>query len=73
MGRGSVNVLRCQQGALFHRGLLVLNQKCGMKIKNSFFFICAAFGLRGAHGHIDFYANGGVDQPGCPKTIFAGP
>uniref|UniRef100_A0A665URD6 Lipase, member Ib n=1 Tax=Echeneis naucrates TaxID=173247 RepID=A0A665URD6_ECHNA len=31
-----------------------------------------AFGLRGAHGHIDFYANGGVDQPGCPKTIFAG-
>ncbi|XP_023129784.2 lipase member H isoform X1 [Amphiprion ocellaris] len=31
-----------------------------------------SFGLRGAHGHIDFYANGGVDQPGCPKTIFAG-
>uniref|UniRef100_A0A7N6F7D4 Lipase domain-containing protein n=1 Tax=Anabas testudineus TaxID=64144 RepID=A0A7N6F7D4_ANATE len=31
-----------------------------------------AFGLRGAHGHIDFYANGGADQPGCPKTIFAG-
>lgn len=35
-------------------------------------FSCSAFGLRGAHGHIDFYANGGVDQPGCPKTIFAG-
>ncbi|XP_061777335.1 lipase member H [Nerophis ophidion] len=31
-----------------------------------------SFGLRGAHGHIDFYANGGADQPGCPKTIFAG-
>uniref|UniRef100_A0A8C3B1W1 Lipase, member Ib n=1 Tax=Cyclopterus lumpus TaxID=8103 RepID=A0A8C3B1W1_CYCLU len=31
-----------------------------------------AFGLQGAHGHIDFYANGGADQPGCPKTIFAG-
>ncbi|XP_068199519.1 lipase member H [Antennarius striatus] len=31
-----------------------------------------SFGLRGTHGHIDFYANGGVDQPGCPQTIFAG-
>ncbi|XP_039982221.1 lipase member H-A isoform X2 [Xiphias gladius] len=31
-----------------------------------------SFGLTGAHGHIDFYANGGADQPGCPKTIFAG-
>ncbi|XP_013771220.1 lipase member H [Pundamilia nyererei] len=31
-----------------------------------------SFGLRGAHGHIDFYANGGADQPGCPKTIFSG-
>ncbi|XP_029934664.1 lipase member H [Myripristis murdjan] len=31
-----------------------------------------SFGLRGAHGHIDYYANGGADQPGCPKTIFAG-
>uniref|UniRef100_A0A673CJ28 Lipase, member Ib n=1 Tax=Sphaeramia orbicularis TaxID=375764 RepID=A0A673CJ28_9TELE len=31
-----------------------------------------SFGLNGAHGHIDFYANGGADQPGCPKTIFAG-
>ncbi|XP_034023868.1 lipase member H [Thalassophryne amazonica] len=31
-----------------------------------------SFGLQGAHGHIDYYANGGADQPGCPKTIFAG-
>ncbi|XP_019728950.1 lipase member H isoform X1 [Hippocampus comes] len=31
-----------------------------------------AFGYRGALGHIDFYANGGTDQPGCPKTIFSG-
>lgn len=35
-------------------------------------FLVPAFGLRGAHGHIDFYANGGADQPGCPKTIFSG-
>uniref|UniRef100_A0A672GGF7 Lipase, member Ib n=1 Tax=Salarias fasciatus TaxID=181472 RepID=A0A672GGF7_SALFA len=35
-------------------------------------FLSAAFGLRGTHGHIDFYANGGTDQPGCPKTIFSG-
>uniref|UniRef100_A0A674D1U0 Lipase member H-like n=1 Tax=Salmo trutta TaxID=8032 RepID=A0A674D1U0_SALTR len=31
-----------------------------------------SFGLRGQHGHIDYYANGGSDQPGCPKTIFSG-
>ncbi|KAJ8278145.1 hypothetical protein GJAV_G00084360 [Gymnothorax javanicus] len=31
-----------------------------------------ALGYRGALGHIDFYANGGADQPGCPKTIFSG-
>ncbi|XP_026860265.2 lipase member H [Electrophorus electricus] len=31
-----------------------------------------SFGLRGTYGHIDFYANGGLDQPGCPKTIFSG-
>ncbi|XP_010888390.1 lipase member H isoform X1 [Esox lucius] len=31
-----------------------------------------SFGLQGQHGHIDYYANGGFDQPGCPKTIFSG-
>ncbi|XP_037543569.1 lipase member H [Nematolebias whitei] len=31
-----------------------------------------ALGYRNPLGHIDFYANGGTDQPGCPKTIFSG-
>lgn len=31
-----------------------------------------ALGFRQGLGHIDFYANGGTDQPGCPKTIFSG-
>ncbi|XP_006628329.2 lipase member H [Lepisosteus oculatus] len=31
-----------------------------------------ALGFRLPLGHIDFYANGGADQPGCPKTIFSG-
>ncbi|XP_038564122.1 lipase member H isoform X2 [Micropterus salmoides] len=31
-----------------------------------------ALGYRKPLGHIDFYANGGTDQPGCPKTIFSG-
>ncbi|XP_053096203.1 lipase member H [Pangasianodon hypophthalmus] len=31
-----------------------------------------AFGYRDSLGHIDYYANGGSDQPGCPKTIFSG-
>ncbi|XP_045896095.1 lipase member H-like isoform X1 [Micropterus dolomieu] len=29
-------------------------------------------GFRKPLGHIDFYVNGGLDQPGCPKTIFSG-
>ncbi|XP_070699708.1 lipase member H [Pempheris klunzingeri] len=31
-----------------------------------------ALGFRETLGHIDFYANGGTDQPGCPKTILSG-
>ncbi|XP_056140508.1 lipase member H-like [Lampris incognitus] len=31
-----------------------------------------SLGFREPVGHIDFYANGGGDQPGCPKTIFSG-
>ncbi|XP_056675851.1 lipase member H isoform X2 [Monodelphis domestica] len=29
-------------------------------------------GFRESLGNIDFYPNGGVDQPGCPQTIFGG-
>ncbi|XP_010622518.1 lipase member H isoform X2 [Fukomys damarensis] len=31
-----------------------------------------ALGYEGPLGNIDFYPNGGLDQPGCPKTIFGG-
>ncbi|CAH2219414.1 lipase member I [Pelobates cultripes] len=31
-----------------------------------------ALGYRESLGHIDFYPNGGTDQPGCPKTILGG-
>ncbi|XP_051871220.1 lipase member H-like [Pristis pectinata] len=31
-----------------------------------------ALGYREFLGHIDYYANGGTDQPGCPATILSG-
>ncbi|XP_053549742.1 lipase member H-like [Bombina bombina] len=31
-----------------------------------------ALGYRESLGHIDFYPNGGIDQPGCPQTILSG-
>lgn len=31
-----------------------------------------ALGFKKPLGTIDFYPNGGMHQPGCPKTLFSG-
>lgn len=86
--RGPTGLFRCTVcGCLAHRHGLSVNHLIYYYEEFLFFTqnrdtrcvyvsICYCYitvlGFREPLGHIDFYANGGADQPGCPKTIFSG-